>query len=138
MHHRPLRQHQSEIREVVIDNVTRMIACGSAGMGSRLYQCKNSACTYTKYLTPRCKSRACSSCGVKSTERLIRQQQHVLPDCEWKHITFTLLSTLWHIFRHNRWLLNQLFKCAADYSADLGESPRFRGWHFLRAPYLRS
>ncbi|XEV12241.1 transposase (plasmid) [Vibrio alginolyticus] len=88
MHHRPLRQlftrngtwaihlsqHQSEIREVVIDNVTRMIACGSAYMGSRLYKCKNSDCTYTKYLNQSCKSRACSSCGVKSTERWIRQQ----------------------------------------------------------------
>ncbi len=83
-------------------------------MGSRLYKCKNSGCTYTKYLNQSCKSRACSSCGVKSTERWIRQQQHVLPDCEWQHITFTLPSTLWHIFRHNRRLLNQLFKCAAD------------------------
>ncbi len=90
------------------------MTCGSASMGSRLYKCKNSGCTYTKYLNQSCKSRACSSCGVKSTERWIHQQQHVLPDCEWQHITFTLPSTLWHIFRHNRWLFNQLFKCAAD------------------------
>uniref|UniRef100_UPI0009B77DC8 transposase zinc-binding domain-containing protein n=1 Tax=Vibrio owensii TaxID=696485 RepID=UPI0009B77DC8 len=61
-----------------------------------------------------CKSRACSSCGVKSTERWIHQQQHVLPDCEWQHITFTIPSTLWPIFRHACWLLNRLFKCAAD------------------------
>ncbi|TNZ82946.1 IS91 family transposase, partial [Vibrio parahaemolyticus] len=93
-----LSKHISEIREVVIDNVTRMMACGSANMGSRLYKCKNSGCTYTKYLNQSCKSRACSSCGVKSTERWIRQQQHVLPDCEWQHITFTMPNTLWPIF----------------------------------------
>ncbi|HHC6517481.1 TPA: IS91 family transposase [Vibrio parahaemolyticus] len=109
-----LSKHISEIRDVVIDNVTRMMACGSASMGSRLYKCKNTGCTYTKYLNQSCKSRACSSCGVKSTERWIRQQQHVLPDCEWQHITFTMPSTLWPTFRHNRWLLNRLFKCAAD------------------------
>ncbi|ARR10453.1 transposase (plasmid) [Vibrio campbellii] len=83
-----LSKHNSEIRDVVV--VTRMMTCGSASMGARLYKCKNSGCTYTKYLNQSCKSRACSSCGVKSTERWIRQQQHVLPDFEWQHITFTM------------------------------------------------
>ncbi|WP_444812725.1 transposase zinc-binding domain-containing protein, partial [Vibrio jasicida] len=77
-----LSKHISEIREVVVDNVTRMVACGSSSMGSRLYKCKNSGCTYTKNFNQTCKSRACSSCGVKSIERWIRQQQHVLPALE--------------------------------------------------------
>ncbi|MFV8458845.1 transposase zinc-binding domain-containing protein [Vibrio owensii] len=46
-----------------------MMTCGSASMGSRLYKCKNSGCTYTKYLNQSNKSRSCSSCGVKSTKR---------------------------------------------------------------------
>ena len=37
-----------------------------------------------------------------------------MPDCEWQHITFTLPGTLWEVFRHNRWLLNELFACAAN------------------------
>ncbi|WP_173400258.1 transposase zinc-binding domain-containing protein, partial [Vibrio owensii] len=56
-----LSKHISEIRDVVVDNVTRMMACGSASMRARLYKCKNSGCTYTKYLNQSCKSRACSS-----------------------------------------------------------------------------
>lgn len=51
---------------------------------------------------------------MKATERWIQKQQHVFPDCEYQHITFTLPSTLWPIFRHNRWLLNNLFKCATN------------------------
>ena len=51
---------------------------------------------------------------MKATERWIQKQQHVFPECEYQHITFTLPNTLWPIFRHNRWLLNKLFKCAAN------------------------
>ncbi|MEK2085435.1 transposase zinc-binding domain-containing protein [Vibrio parahaemolyticus] len=51
-----LSKHISEIREVVVDNVTRMMACGSSSMGSRLYKCKNSGCSYTKNLNQTCKS----------------------------------------------------------------------------------
>ncbi|PXB14609.1 hypothetical protein CXR47_25020 [Vibrio parahaemolyticus] len=65
-----LSKHIFEIRDVVVANVTRMLACGSASMGTRLYKCKNSGCTYyTKYLNQSCKSRACCSGGVNSTER---------------------------------------------------------------------
>lgn len=109
-----LAKRQHELRQVVIDNITQMLACGSAALGSRYYTCKDSKCTYSKFIHQSCKSRACSSCGVKATERWIRQQQHVLPDCEWQHITFTMPNVLWPIFQHNRWLLNFLFKCAAD------------------------
>ena len=69
---------------------------------------------YRLRLWASCKSRACSSCGMKATERWIQKQQHVFPECEYQHITFTLPNTLWSIFRHNRWLLNKLFKCAAN------------------------
>lgn len=109
-----LHNNKATLRTVVIENVTKMLACGTAAFGSREYHCSNSKCTHIKYIHQTCKSRACSSCGMKATERWIQKQQHVFPDCEYQHITFTLPSTLWPIFRHNRWLLNNLFKCATN------------------------
>ncbi|MEZ8088334.1 transposase [Vibrio sp. 1S139] len=50
---------------------------------------------------------------MKATERWIRKQQHVFPECEYQHVTLTLPHTLWPIFLDNRFLLNHLFSCAA-------------------------
>ena len=50
---------------------------------------------------------------MKATEQWIAEQQHILPDCEWQHITFTMPDKLWPAFNLNWPLLNQLFACAA-------------------------
>lgn len=109
-----LDKHYPDIRQVVIENVTKMLSCGTAAFGSKEYQCSNGDCTHRKYIHQTCKSRFCSSCGVKATERWIQQQQYVFPDCDYQHITLTLPNTLWPIFRENRFLLNALFRCAAN------------------------
>jgi hypothetical protein len=109
-----LNQHIDNIRDSVIENVTKMLACGTAAFGSRKYCCSNSHCSHIKYIHQTCKSRACNSCGTKATERWVQAQQYVLPDCEWQHITFTMPDTLWEIFRYNRPLLGLLFNCAAQ------------------------
>ncbi len=49
---------------------------------------------------------------MKSTEQWIAKQQHVLPDCEGQHITFTMPHLLWPFFSNNWPLLNNLFRCA--------------------------
>ena len=49
---------------------------------------------------------------MKSTEQWIAEQQHILPDCEWQHITFTMPHLLWPFFNNNWPLLNDLFRCA--------------------------
>jgi hypothetical protein len=109
-----LNQHIGPVRDAVIENVTKMLACSTAAFGSRKYTCSNDGCSHTKYIHQTCKSRACNSCGTKSTEHWVQTQQHVLPDCEWQHITFTMPDTLWEIFRYNRSLLGLLFNCAAQ------------------------
>ncbi|CAH0304610.1 hypothetical protein SRABI13_04513 [Erwinia aphidicola] len=84
--------------------VERMLACG---MGVRRYCCASPGCTHSRFFCQSCKSKACSACGMKSTE-----QQHILPDCEWQHITFTMPHLLWPFFNNNWPLLNDLFRCA--------------------------
>ena len=109
-----LNNNKDNLREVVIENVTKMMNCATSIYGSRHYTCSHPNCTHSKYIHQTCKSRACSSCGMKATEQWIQKQTHILPDCDYQHITFTMPSTLWPIFRHHRWLLNHIFRLPAD------------------------
>lgn len=69
--------------------VERMLACGTACMGVRRYCCASPDCTHSRFFC-QSKSKACSSCGFKATEQWVSQQSHILPDCDWQHITFTM------------------------------------------------
>lgn len=42
----------------------------------------------------------------------VAQQSHILPDCDWQHITFTMPLLLWPFFNNNWPLLNALFRAA--------------------------
>ncbi|MFT2793910.1 IS91 family transposase, partial [Serratia sp. T13T92] len=92
--------------------VERMLACGTCAMGVRRYCCASPDCTHARFFCQSCKSKACSSCGLKATEQWIAEQQHILPDCDWQHITFTMPHLLWPFFNNNWALLNALFRCA--------------------------
>lgn len=92
--------------------VERMLACGTASMGVRRYCCASADCTHSRFFCQSCKSKACSSCGFKATEQWVTQQSHILPDCDWQHITFTMPHLLWPFFNNNWPLLNALFRAA--------------------------
>ncbi|CAB5683332.1 Uncharacterised protein [Serratia marcescens] len=89
-----------------------MLACSTCAMGVRRYCCASPDCTHARFFCQSCKSKACSSCGLKATEQWITEQQHILPDCDWQHITFTMPHLLWPFFNNNWPLLNDLFRCA--------------------------
>ena len=63
--------------------------------------CASPGCTHSRFFCQSCKSKACSACGMKSTEQWVAEQQHVLPDCEWQHITYTMPHLLWPFFNNN-------------------------------------
>ncbi|AVX40587.1 IS91 family transposase [Yersinia massiliensis] len=109
-----LAKHGSLIPEWTKLVVERMLACGTGAMGVRRYCCASAHCSHTKYFCQSCKSKGCSACGMKATEQWIAEQQHILPDCEWQHITFTMPDKLWPAFASNWPLLNKLFACAAN------------------------
>ncbi len=75
--------------------VERMLACGSTEMGVRRYCCSSSDCPHSCFFCQSCKSKACSACGFKAAEQWVSQQSHILPDCDWQHITFTTPHLLW-------------------------------------------
>ena len=107
-----LEKHGDGISEWTKLSVERMLACGTCAMGVRRYDCASADCTHSRFFCQSCKSKACSSCGIKATEQWIAQQQHILPDCDWQHITFTMPHLLWPFFNDNWPLLNELFRCA--------------------------
>ncbi|QGP50540.1 Putative transposase (plasmid) [Piscirickettsia salmonis] len=101
-------------RDVVVENVIKVLACGTTVMGHSKYCCSNSECSHTKVVPYTCKSRFCSACGKKATEIWIEEQNAVLPQCEYQHITFTIPKEFRIFFLYNRWLLNEFVKKAAE------------------------
>jgi len=106
--------YQPSIRDVVVDNVSRVLACGSSDLGCATFQCSNPHCSHEHRVPFTCKSRFCPSCGKKRTDQWIAQQLEVLPHTEWQHITFTMPGELWELFARNRMLLGQLSRLTAQ------------------------
>ncbi|MGL4893366.1 MAG: IS91 family transposase, partial [Shewanella sp.] len=106
-------KHGDHIRPIVIESIEKMLWCSTSVYGSKLYTCENPQCTHAKYIQLSCKGRACSPCGTTATERWIAKQQHILPQCSWQHITFTLPEQFWPLFAANRQLLKSLSKLAS-------------------------
>ncbi len=120
-----LRFHETykdRIRPIVIENITKILACGSKELGYFKYRCPNHECGHTKTIACTCKSRFCSSCGKKITDQWIAKMQQILPDTEWQHITFTMPCEFWPIFRMNRaLLLKELSRIAANTLLKIGK-----------------
>lgn len=80
--------------------VERMLACGTCAMGVRRYCCASPDCPHTRFFCQSCKSKACSSCGLKATEQWIAEQQHILPDCDWPGLGHIRSEGRWHRYLH--------------------------------------
>ncbi|GFZ63272.1 hypothetical protein PSE10B_56680 [Pseudomonas amygdali pv. eriobotryae] len=102
------------MRDIEVESVSKMLACGTSILGVKHYTCGNDSCPHVKYLCNTCSCRACPSCGKKATDQWIANQQHRLPECTWQHLVFTLPDTLWPLFFHNRHWLDALCRLAVD------------------------
>lgn len=90
-----------------------MLSCGLSVRGYAVFQCSSTECSHQKKVCFSCKSRFCPTCGKKLTDQWIAKQKAILPDTKWQHITFTMPSELWELFRYNRHLLGSLSALAA-------------------------
>ncbi|WP_192847391.1 transposase zinc-binding domain-containing protein, partial [Escherichia coli] len=86
------------LRDIGVEAVTKMLACGTRILGVKEYNCDKPDCPHVRYVTNSCGSRACPSCGKKATDLWIATQLNRLPDCDWVHLVFTLPDTLWPVF----------------------------------------
>ncbi|EOS95392.1 IS801 transposase, partial [Erwinia tracheiphila PSU-1] len=63
-----LGKHSDSVSQWTRLCVERMLACGTCAMGVRRYCCASPGCTHSRFFCQSCKSKACSACGMKSTE----------------------------------------------------------------------
>lgn len=100
------------IRPIVLDEVKKMIGCGSLSNGYAVYTCDN--CNNYLYVPFTCKSRFCVSCGTKA---VLDRSDSIFAkaiNCSHRHITFTIHEALWPIFQKDRSLLNLLFDASSQ------------------------
>lgn len=101
-------------RTAELEAVVKVLSCKTHKLGAKAYGCTNTQCSHEKRVCNTCKSKLCTSCGQKATERWIADINSILPDCKYRHITFTMPKAFWMIFQYNRKLLNHLFSLAAN------------------------
>jgi hypothetical protein len=93
--------HQKQItRSGIPINIHKMLKCGTEEMGFHLYQCPN--CRYEKTVAHTCKSRFCSSCGVRQTDIWIERYTTLFADCEYQHVIFSPPHEFLEYFRIGR------------------------------------
>jgi transposase-like zinc-binding protein/putative transposase len=88
------------VRTSIPRNVEKMLKCGTEEMGFHLWQCQN--CGYEKTVPHTCKSRFCSSCGVKQTDIWIARYTTLFAQCEYQHVIFSPPHEFLNYFRVGR------------------------------------
>lgn len=101
------------IRDVVFEEVDKIISCGSLSEGFHSYFCEE--CDKFVNVPFRCHSRFCSSCGVanilKKTDMILSK----LVKAPHRHIVFTIPKELRKLFRkYRKKCLNILFEAVSD------------------------
>ena len=91
------RMNRDVVREVVINNVAKVMACGNREeLGYSVYSCP--ICARQHIVAHTCKSRFCNSCGkVKNDDWIVKAQDRLL-NVPHKHLVFTIPSELWLLF----------------------------------------
>jgi Transposase zinc-binding domain/Putative transposase len=99
--------HPNQIqRDGIPRNVDKMLKCRTEEMGFHLYQCPS--CGYEKKVFHTCKSRFCSSCGVKQTDMWIETYTSLFANCEYQHVIFAPPHEFLDYFRIGR---KRYFNC---------------------------
>ena len=102
-----LKAENIKIRDVVYENVEKMIHCGDYSYGCAVYGCEH--CGQIKTVPFRCKSRFCTSCGTLYSIKRATEMSLKLIDVPHRHCVFTIDDTLRKYFLADRSLLNCLF-----------------------------
>lgn len=96
------------IRDVVFNNVERMLKCQTWDLGYAIFKCPD--CGNEKIVPHTCKSRMCSSCGNKYNVQRATSIFSKLFKYKHRHVVFTIPEDLRIYFRKDRKRLNYLFK----------------------------
>jgi len=94
-------------RDVVIENVEKMIHCGDPSFGGALYGCP--LCGELKFVPFRCHSKFCPTCGNRYCIDRSTKMAFKLIRCTHRHCVFTIDEDLRPFFLEDRTLLDCLF-----------------------------
>lgn len=101
----------SNIRDVILSNVEKMLKCKTWNLGYALFKCPN--CGKEKIVPHTCKSRMCSSCGNKYNKQRETSIFSKLFKYKHRHVVFTIPEELRIYFRKDRKRLNYLFDASS-------------------------
>ena len=107
-----IRNPELDIRQVIFDEVEKIINCGNPDYGYALYVCDH--CKKFVKVPFRCKSRFCNTCGVKYAQDRAFSMTKKSIRCKHRHIVFTMSDKLWPYFQKYRDLLDGLFEAASS------------------------
>ena len=107
-----VRNPELNIRQVVFDEVEKIMNCGNPDYGYALYVCEH--CKKFVKVPFRCKSRFCNTCGVKYAQDRAFSMTKKSIRCKHRHIVFTMSDKLWPYFLKYRNLLDGLFSSASS------------------------
>ena len=107
-----IRNPELDIRQVVFDEVEKIINCGNPDYGYALYVCDH--CKKFVKVPFRCKSRFCNTCGVKYAQDRSFSMTKKSIRCKHRHIVFTMSDKLWPYFQKYRNFLDGLFEAASS------------------------
>lgn len=103
---------QNGLRDGTLREVHKMLNCGTVTAGFEIYECPD--CYNTHIICYTCKSRFCSSCGIKyAKERALNISKNAL-DVNYRHIVFTIDERLRYFFLVDRDMLHLLFESVKD------------------------
>lgn len=100
------------VRPIVHKEVERMLSCGTLDAGFEVFECPN--CHKHHIICYTCKSRFCSSCGVKYAKERAKALSAVSLDVKHRHVVFTIDDRLRLYFRKYPDMLNLLFEAVSD------------------------
>ena len=99
-------------RKSVIENVDKMLNCGNPSFGGAMYGC--SKCGKLKFVSFRCHSRFCPTCGNKYAMERTTSMSFKICKAQHRHCVFTIDSELRPFFLKDRSLLNTLFHAVSS------------------------
>lgn len=112
------------IRDVVFENINRFLKCKTIDLGYTMFECEN--CDNYLIVPHTCKSRFCSSCGVKYGKARVTEASSKCMKTKHRHIVFTIPEELRVYFLKDRTMLNLLFEAVNETITWIWNNPGYR------------
>ena len=105
--------YSGKIRDVVNENVTKMLKCRTPMLGYHMYKCKK--CDNVRLIPHSCKSRFCNSCGKIMTDKWTSERLTDVLQVDYHHLVFTVPWQLRSITLANpKIMINLMFKSVSE------------------------